>query len=94
MALGASHDFSMHSGDDLVLEVTVKDASGAVVNITGATGTFGIGKLDSSGNPKGAPLATARSSTARSRCRRIWWSKWQLRWKTARVSRTQSRMLR
>jgi len=37
--------------------VTVKDAAGAVVNITGATGAFGIGKLDSSGNPKGSSLA-------------------------------------
>jgi len=57
MALGAQHDFSMHSGDDLVLEVTVKDAAGTVVDISGASGTFGIGKLDSSGNPKGSSLA-------------------------------------
>lgn len=57
MALGANSDFSMHSGDDLTLSVTVKDAAGAVVDVTGATGVFGIGKTDSNGEPKGAPLA-------------------------------------
>jgi len=57
MALGANSDFSMHSGDDLTLAITLKDAAGATVDVTGATGVFAIGKQDSTGNPKGSPLS-------------------------------------
>jgi hypothetical protein len=50
MALGNQQDFEMHSGDKLVLEVTVKDALGVAVNLTGATFKWQLSKLDESGS--------------------------------------------
>lgn len=58
MALGNSFDFSMHSGDTLTLNVTVQDAVGDPVDLTGATCTFGLSKQDSEGLPKGSALAS------------------------------------
>jgi len=48
VALGNQQDFEMHSGNDRDLVVTVKNAAGVVVNITGATIKWQISKLDAS----------------------------------------------
>jgi hypothetical protein len=58
MALGNQYDFEMHSGDTLTLNVTVQDAAGVAVDLTGATCTFGLSKQDAEGMPKGSSLAS------------------------------------
>lgn len=58
MALGLVQDFSMHSGDNRDLQVTIKDAAGAVVNITGAALTWALSKGNGSDGPRGTALVT------------------------------------
>ena len=49
MALGNQADFDMHSGDNRVLQVTVRDDADVPVDITGATFKWQLSKLDASG---------------------------------------------
>lgn len=63
MALGNQQDFSMHSGDDRVLTVTVLDSAGSAVNITGGTITWALSKQAADAvEPKGDALITKSTS--------------------------------
>ena len=64
MALGKEQDFSMHSGDDRVLQVTVRNPANAVVNISGATITWALSKKSASSvEPKGSAIVTKTTSS-------------------------------
>jgi len=59
MALGNEQDFSMHSGDDRVLEVTINDSAGSAVDISTATITWALSRISTTAvEPKGAALLT------------------------------------
>ena len=59
MALGKEQDFSMHSGDDRVLEVSITDSANAALNITGATVTWALSRaVADKVEPKGAAIVT------------------------------------
>lgn len=59
--IGLQQDFDMHSGDSRDLEITVVDENDAAVDVSAATMTWELSKLDSSGTlpaPRGAALVT------------------------------------
>jgi len=59
MALGTQNDITLHSGDTLVLEVTVKNASATAVDLTAATFAWAMSKKSASAvAPQGAALLT------------------------------------
>ena len=59
MALGKEQDFSMHSGDDRVLEITIRENDHGTLDITGAAITWALSRIVTDKvEPKGAAIVT------------------------------------
>ena len=59
MALGTQNDVTLHSGDTLILEVTVNDPTGSPVDLSSTTFAWALSKKSASAvAPRGAALMT------------------------------------
>lgn len=57
--IGIQNDFAMHSGDNRLLVVTVKDENDVLIDITAAAFTWALSKADPNNPPIPAPKGAA-----------------------------------